>query len=52
MWNDIKDPPNKEGYYVVQTTTMMGNNNSFKCYFNGNKFECSNQIVLKWIDLE
>lgn len=51
MWKNSETPPEREGYYVVQAITMMGNLNAFKCYFNGHKFECSNQKVIKWIDL-
>lgn len=44
--------PKEVGYYVVVTETLKGNNNAFKCFFNGKSFECSNQQVIKWICLD
>jgi len=41
--------PESTGKYIVETKTMMGNRNRFETSFNGEKFNFSNQTVLRWL---
>lgn len=48
-WIDVKTLPTKEGHYIVETITGMGNKRRLETYFNGKKFTCTNQIVINWL---
>jgi hypothetical protein len=41
--------PKVVGKYIVETKTSMNNRNRFETNFDGEKFSCKNQIVLRWL---
>lgn len=41
--------PTKEGKYIVQTKSMMGNFRVIEAYYNGKHWNFSNQIFVKYI---
>lgn len=41
--------PEKEGYYVVQTTTKFGRHNTLNSYYNGKTWSFTNQIFYRYL---
>jgi len=49
MWMDVTTLPTEEGKYIVETKTSMGNIHRLETLFDGEKFLCKNQKVIRWI---
>lgn len=45
----IYTDPVKPGKYIVTTVTKMNNFNVLNSYWNGKRWDFSNQIFVKWL---
>lgn len=51
MWVEFtnKTKPNEEGKYIVETISSMGTVHRLESYWTGKSWNCTNQIVKKYI---
>tara|TARA_R110000782_G_scaffold233611_1_gene319721 strand:+ start:28 stop:183 length:156 start_codon:yes stop_codon:yes gene_type:complete len=47
--NWISQNPENPGFYIVETTSMMGNRRRFESFWNGKKWNFTNQVFKKYL---
>jgi len=49
-WIEVSNKlPDKEGKYVIKTTTAFNNILKLEAFFNGKSFDVRNQVVTHWL---